>query len=193
MSAEYKIVLQQNIRVDGLATTTDLREEIDSILGDCRDGRYPFNVETLQIALASLVETAVLLAVDRSARKEFGNEMVKVGPRSETSRAHLEVEKILNALTIDCVSDGRALSASVVDVERELLPEAQWRVLCRDDRKPDGTPGDYSMSIRIFDNADDARLDANGISCSRFPIIVEASKADAVLGALNFKADRWGK
>ena len=168
MSAEYKIVLQQNIRVDGLATTTDLREEIDSILGDCRDGRYPFNVETLQIALASLVETAVRLAVDRSARKEFGNEMVKVGPRSETSRAHLEAEKILNALTIDCVSDGRALSASVVDVERELLPEAQWRVLCRDDRKPDGTYlATTPMSSRIFDNADDARLDANGISRAR--------------------------
>jgi hypothetical protein len=50
--------------------------------------------------------------------------------------------------------------------------------------------GDYHMSSRVFDTADAARLDADGISCSRFPIIVEAEKADAVLGALNMKADR---
>lgn len=186
MSAEYKICLQQSIRVDGLETS---REEIDRLLGDWRDGRYPFYVEAIQISMASIVDTAIRLVVDRSARKEFGDEMVKVGPGSETSRAHLETEKILRDLTINCVSDCRALSATTI-IEHELLPDSKWRVLSRDDRKLDGAPGDYTMSSRIFSNADDARLYANGISCSLFPIIVEALKADAVLGALNLKDRR---
>jgi hypothetical protein len=189
-ATEYKIVLQQNIRVGGLEISTDLREEIDRLLGDCRDGRYLFYVEALQLSIASCVNTAVQLVVDRGARKEFGDEMVKVGPRSEASRAHLEAEKILDKMSINSVSDCRALSASAVDVEHELLPDAKWRVLCRDDRKEDGTPGEYVLSSRVFDDADAARADAEGISSSRFPIIVEASKADTVLGALNFKTDR---
>jgi hypothetical protein len=191
MSHEIKVTLQFNLGVSG--PSSDLREEMDYILGNWSDGRYPFCVEMIRHGLEDLVGGAVRRAVDAQAHKEFGDEMVTTGPNSQTSRAHLEAEKLLEGLTVHCRSDGRAVAAHVVDVDDEFEGTSgspKWRVLCRDDRKPDGTPGDYAMGSRVFDDDEAARTHAGGISSSRFPIIVEAHKAEAVLGMLNLEPDR---
>lgn len=77
---------------------------------------------------------------------------------------------------------GRALAVSV----RQDGLDRKWRVLSRDDRQPDGSPGAYRMSRRrVFDDAESARTWAEGISPSRFPLIVEAERAEMVLAVLN--------
>lgn len=78
-------------------------------------------------------------------------------------------------------------------VVEELPPERAdaWRVLCRDDRQPDGSPGAYALDSHFFAVADAARDYASGISPSRFPFIVEAKKADAVLTVLNMKLEHY--
>ncbi|OHD23798.1 MAG: hypothetical protein A2Y38_17055 [Spirochaetes bacterium GWB1_59_5] len=46
-------------------------------------------------------------------------------------------------------------------------------VVCREDRKPDGTKGDYTLATRtVFENAVAAQRYAGGISDSRDPIVV---------------------
>jgi hypothetical protein len=190
MSHEIKVTLQFNVGVNG--PSSDLRFDIDRILGAWSDGRYPFSVELIRHGIEEVVAAAVRSAVDAQARGEFGDEMVATSPDSKTSRAHLEAEKILKDLAVRCRSDGRAVAAHVVDDDFEFEGEKEtpkWRVLCRDDRKEDGGPGDYAMSSRVFDDAEAARAWAEGVSSSRFPIIVEAHKADTVLGALNIKND----
>ena len=78
-------------------------------------------------------------------------------------------------------------------VVEELASERAdaWRVLCRNDRLPDGTPGAYALDSHFFAVADAARDYASGISSSRFPFIVEAQKADAVLAVLNMKLEHY--
>jgi hypothetical protein len=190
-SVELSVTLQFPVTIRcGFDVLSDLREEIDRHLRHWSDGRYHFSTEMVMHGLEQVVESAVRDSVETTTRKMFGDEMVQVGPRSQSSRAHLEAEKFLRDLSVRCYHDGRAISAAVVDTELELEGTTKWRVLCRDDRKPDGSPGDYAMSSRVFDDADAARAHAICISPSRFPLVVEADKADAVLGALNLKRAR---
>lgn len=189
MSQQIKITLQFDVNVDGPAS--DLRWEIDHILGQWSDGRYPFNVELIREGLEGVVCRAVRLAVEQAARKEFGDEMVQVSPRSQSSRSCVEADKVLKDLSVHLVGDGRALAAHVVDDGLEYDSVTRWRVLCRDDRQPDGSLGPYAMSSRVFDDAQMARTWAMGMSSSRFPLVVEAEKAETVMGALNMKGDRW--
>lgn len=200
MSHEIKVTLQFNLGVDG--PPSDLRKEINEIFRSWSDGRYPFSVEMVRHGLEDVVASAVRSAVDAQAREEFGDEMVDTSlpehlGRSQTRRSHLEAEKLLKDLAVHCRSDGRAITAYVVDADDEFengeSSSSKWRVLCRLDRKPDGTPGDYVMSSRLFDDAEGARLDANGVSPSRFPIVVEAHKAETVLEMLNMKSGRWDR
>jgi len=203
MSHEIKVTLQFNLEVNG--PPSDLRKEIGQIFAGWSDGRYPFSVEMVSHGLEDVVASAVRSAVEAQAREEFGDEMVDTSPpehvgqlmrQSQTRRSHLEAEKLLQDLSVHCRSDGRAIAAYVVDPDDEFEGEAEspkWRVLCRVDRKPDGAPGDYVMSGRVFDDADAARADAIGVSSSRFPIVVEAHKAETVLAMLNLKADRWDR
>lgn len=191
MISDIKVTLQFSLFAIGLDVPGELCAEIDHVLGDWSDGRHPFDVEMIHRGVEGVVEGAIRVAIETSARKTFGDEMVKVTPNSETSRALIESQKLLKDLSIRCHADVRAVSTSVNTDTVELDGPPKWRVLCRDDRKPDGTPGDYSMSIRVFDTADEARALAEGYSSSRFPLIVEAEKAHAVLGALNLKPGRW--
>jgi hypothetical protein len=193
MSKEIKVALQFSLWVNG--PVSDLRWEIDHCLGECSDGRHPFEVEMLQSALERIVASSIRYAVNVQAHKEFGKEpMVQVGPQSQASRASIEAEKLLRDLTVHCSRhEGRVVTAHVVDQALETDGATKWRVLCRDDRKPNGAPGDYVLGSRVFDDADAARAHAIGISPSRFPIVVEAHKAETVLGALNLKTDRWDR
>jgi hypothetical protein len=189
-SVELAVTLQFPVTIRCGFDMVDLREEIDRHLRHWSDGRYHFSTEMVMHGLEQVVESALRDSVEAAARKNFGGEMVQTGPRSQSSRAHLEAEKLLQDVSVRCYHDGCAVSAAVVDVELELEGTTKWRMLCRDDRKPEGAPGDYAMSSRVFDDADEARAHAVGISPSRFPLVVEADKADAVLGALNLKKGR---
>lgn len=54
-----------------------------------------------------------------------------------------------------------------------------WIVVCRADRKPDSTPGDYELATRqAFSTRSAAEAYAQGISDSREPLIVAGRFAD---------------
>jgi hypothetical protein len=53
------------------------------------------------------------------------------------------------------------------------FPSSDYIVICRADRKDDGSPGDYELATRtVFPIKEDAEKYASGISTSRDPIIV---------------------
>lgn len=52
--------------------------------------------------------------------------------------------------------------------------ESSYVVICRDDVKPDGSPGDYVLATRrVFENAKLAQEYAGSINASRAPLVVE--------------------
>lgn len=88
---------------------------------------------------------------------------------------------------------GVALAVEPREQDEDDL-EGKWCVLCRDDRLPNGQPGPYEVTGRIFDDAEAARAYAGQVSSSRFPFIVEANKATIVRAVLNANPNaRWGQ
>lgn len=64
-----------------------LADEISRIFAEWSDGRKPYPVESIEMYLANVVTSAAYHAVERDLRTKYGNQMVKTGPRSETSKA----------------------------------------------------------------------------------------------------------
>jgi len=182
-----KVALQFNFWVSSAPVPADFQHQLDRHLAEWRDGRYPLAVEMLRHAACEVVEASIGNSIDDLMRKKFPNEMVQTGEHSRTSRAHLETEVALKELKIHSRKDVRVIAAHAPDDSPER--EGTWRVLCRDDRLPDGNPGPYALGSKIFAGPEAARKWAEGVSPSRFPIIVEDAKAEMVLGALNFKQE----
>lgn len=58
---------------------------------------------------------------------------------------------------------------------KSKLSDIHYIVICRADRKPDGTKGDYQLAThRTWKNKTKAEKYANGISDSREPLVVES-------------------
>lgn len=73
-----------------------VKAEVERILSDWNDGRYPFSSEMVQDGLARVVDNAVYYAVERILSGQYGNQMVQSGGM-RTSKATVETTKMLSS------------------------------------------------------------------------------------------------
>jgi len=171
-----------------LFDTGRVANKITNVLSWWSDGRYSFNVEMIQSAVAKILENTIVASVGDSCRTLYGDEMVAVGPGSQSSKAGLVTDEICKNLRV--LASHQITAVEVSDADAEVsYSDGGYAVICRPTRKEDLSRGSYEEATeRRFPTEADAYLYAEGIPTSRHPVVVESWRLTLVLGALNTPA-----
>ena len=168
--------------------TARVASKISNVLSWWSDGRYSFNVEMIQSAVAKILDNTIVAAVGDSCRTLYGDEMVPVGPGSQTSKASLVTDEICKNLRVLATHNIAAIEVSDADAEVSYA-DGGYAVICRADRGEDVGRGRYEEATsKRFETEEDAFLYTEGISASRKPVVIEGWRLTLVLGALNTPA-----
>lgn len=173
---ELRLTVPIEIRVpsDFPVTAAEMVKLADWKVNDRCDGRFPYSTEIMHQGASdwaiSIVHQSIFQHYYDRVDDHFGRGNSHIGSRNKLID---RCTKTLGSFPTRLVDGGNVeVSATTRRADDERDTGELHIVLCRDDRKEDGTQGDYMLATRtVFASRQAAEIYAKTISSSRDPIV----------------------
>ncbi len=193
---ELRLTVPVEIRVpsDFPVTATEMLKVAEWKVNDRCDGRFPYSTEIMHQgagdwAMSILHESIFNHYCDR-VDKHFGRGNSHISTRNRLiDRCTKTLDSFPTHLVNGCTVE---VSATTRRAEDERDSGDPHIVLCRGDRKEDGSQGDYALATRtVFASQQAAETYATTISPSREPIVSALPLAELRVGEPRGTASYW--
>lgn len=190
----YTVPVEVDVPDDLPVSNADLERTGERDANDWCDGRYPHSVEDMHHAAARLAESAVLRAIDW----HYSERLDRYFGRERACRMPFEIRNHLAKRCQDRLGRFRLVNGGEIEVAVTTHPITHRYaydshiVICRDDAKPDGSPGDYQIATRtVFEGREAAEAYAKTLSPARTPIVVPVSLSELRIGEDRGQLSYW--
>ena len=192
----YTVPVEIDVPDDFPVPEPEIERVADWRRNDYSDGRHDFTTEQMHQAVFDAARSDMSRAIDshyyESVRRHF-----PADPNAHVEACHALAARCHGKLERMHLVDGGTVEISVT--RHPIAPEDVHSydphvVVCRDDAKDDGTPGDYHLATRtVFAGHEAATVYASTIAAARKAIVVPLPLSELRVGEDRGRLGYWVK